>query len=223
MQTSWQEDKDSEDVDEGRGNCSWRSCLFCLIMKSELTFIILAQPEKKVSTIDDILQSCSMAGDVNLFLSERHNDEDDANTKRGQAASAFDAELEVMIAGEKGKVTGMICLTKIDLFSEPHWRQKGLAAEALSLLIHYASTSPTPDAGSSQLPTSSAYLPLPSDSFLVKVGFDNHPSIRLFEKLGFKEFKRSEVWKEVEMRLVDGGLGLETLPGPSAVLRWILA
>lgn len=62
----------------------------------ELTFIILARQKDRIGIVeedvDKVLSTSSMAGDVNLFLSERHVDTGDE--------APLDAELEVMIAGE---------------------------------------------------------------------------------------------------------------------------
>jgi hypothetical protein len=66
----------------------------------ELTFIVLAKTGGPGSiSLDDSLRSSQMVGDVNLFLSERHIDEDGEGAS-GDAAELIDAELEVMIAGE---------------------------------------------------------------------------------------------------------------------------
>lgn len=62
----------------------------------ELTFIILARQKDRIGIaeedINSVLSTSSMAGDVNLFISERHVDTEDE--------APLDAELEVMIAGE---------------------------------------------------------------------------------------------------------------------------
>ena len=50
-------------------------------------------------------------------------------------------------------------------------------------------------------PTSPAPLPVRKDSLVVRIGDENEPSIRLFEKLGFRITKHVEVFEEVEMRL----------------------
>jgi hypothetical protein len=66
---------------------------------AELTFIILARGQGQDSaSLDDLLQSSPMAGDVNLFLTEKHEEE------KGLDASPFDAELEVMIAGKQSEL-----------------------------------------------------------------------------------------------------------------------
>lgn len=59
----------------------------------------------------------------------------------------------------------------------------GLALETLQLFISYASK----------------HLDLRPEQFIVKVGYENVPSLKLFEKLGFRETKRVEVFREVEM------------------------
>lgn len=61
----------------------------------KLTFIVLARNKDRIgiadSDINNVLATSSMAGDVNMFVSERHIDTE------GEAP--LDAELEVMIAG----------------------------------------------------------------------------------------------------------------------------
>lgn len=49
-------------------------------------------------SLEELLQSSPMAGDVNIFLSKRHEEEE------GLCDSPFDAELEVMIAGEQSEL-----------------------------------------------------------------------------------------------------------------------
>lgn len=43
-------------------------------------------------------------------------------------------------------------------------------------------------------------LPIPPTTLLARISESNVPSIRLFEKLGFRITKRVEVFGEVEMR-----------------------
>lgn len=90
--------------------------------------------------------------------------------------------------------------------AESTQRRRGLALEALSLLLHYANAGPLP-----------APFPLPPTSFLAKIGLDNSGSRALFERLGFEEKKVSEVWKEVEVRWT----GRNGTP-PLCTLRWPL-
>lgn len=69
----------------------------------ELTFIVLARQKDRIGITDkdikNVLETSSMAGDVNLFVSERHIDTE------GEAP--LDAELEVMIAGECKRKEGI--------------------------------------------------------------------------------------------------------------------
>lgn len=74
--------------------------------------------------------------------------------------------------------------------TEPDFRRRGFAQTALHLMLSYATA-----------PTSPAPLPVRKDSFVVRIGDKNEPSIRLFEKLGFRITKHVEVFEEVEMRL----------------------
>jgi RimJ/RimL family protein N-acetyltransferase len=68
--------------------------------------------------------------------------------------------------------------------SSPLYKPRtGLALETLQLFISYATK----------------YLNLKPEQFMVKIGFDNEPSLRLFEKLGFVEKKRVEIFREIEM------------------------
>ncbi|GAA6058722.1 hypothetical protein JCM10212_003410 [Sporobolomyces blumeae] len=59
----------------------------------------------------------------------------------------------------------------------------GIALETLQHFLSYASAS----------------LDLRPFSFFVRIGYDNEASIKLFEKLGFAERKRVDVFREVEM------------------------
>lgn len=90
MQKNWLEDDDS---------ASWLT---------ELTFIVLARGEAQCDAIDAVT-SAPMAGDVNIFLAQRPNDDGGAEVT---------GEAEVMIA-------------------ESRFRRSGLATEALQLLLHY--------------------------------------------------------------------------------------
>ncbi|KDQ23137.1 hypothetical protein PLEOSDRAFT_35735 [Pleurotus ostreatus PC15] len=82
------------------------------------------------------------------------------------------------------RLESMPMIGDVNLFlKEPDWRRKGLAIEALQLMLGYATT------GS------------PSGASLVtRISESNTPSIKLFQKLGFVITKRVEVFREVEMR-----------------------
>ncbi|QDZ17737.1 N-acetyltransferase [Chloropicon primus] len=74
------------------------------------------------------------------------------------------AEIEVMIAEDKS-------------------RRKGLALEAVRMMIRYAATE------------------LKCTKFVAKIGESNLASLSLFNKLGFREVKRVEVFNEVHKEL----------------------
>ena len=82
--------------------------------------------------VSTLIAQCVMAGDVNVFLSQRYDDDDGPPTTW--------AELEVMIA-------------------EPHFRRCGLAREALSILLYYITSASSPGAQpSSPFPIPASYL-----------------------------------------------------------------
>lgn len=105
--------------------------------------------------------------------------------------------------------------------SEPSFRRKGLALEALQLMLGYATgqpqafavrvdttdTSPESDSSNSnatlichQQNFNDSPLRIPPSCLLTRISDVNIPSVRLFEKLGFTVTKRVEVFREVEMR-----------------------
>lgn len=80
--------------------------------EDKLTFIILAQPEPEqaghaeLESVQGLISKCKMVGDVNIFFNERHQDVDEEEvdakeTDQSESArTVFDAECEIMIAGE---------------------------------------------------------------------------------------------------------------------------
>ncbi|KAF8801172.1 hypothetical protein BYT27DRAFT_7174504 [Phlegmacium glaucopus] len=111
------------------------------------------------------------------------------------------------------------------MIAEPSFRRKGLALEALQLILGYATGEPQAFAvhnttttssqsdstskSSSATPPPAIYhrqnfddspLRIPPSCFVTRISDTNMPSIRLFEKLGFVITKRVEVFREVEMR-----------------------
>ncbi|KAI5981951.1 GNAT domain-containing protein [Pisolithus albus] len=106
----------------------------------------------------------------------------------------FEAEVEIMIA-------------------ESDYRRRGIALEALRLLLSYATGSPStfmcPPLLQS-VPPPPKPLPIPPQSLVVRVSQDNRPSISLFEKLQFSVVRLVRVFDEVEMRFVGGGLSTVT-------------
>lgn len=112
----------------------------------------------------------------------------------------------------------------MSVLSEPSFRRKGLALEALQLMLGYATGQPQAfavhrtDTSSSQSDSTSkststrtpiiyhqqnfhdSPLKIPPIYLVTRISDNNTPSIRLFEKLGFMVTKRVEVFREVEMR-----------------------
>ncbi|KAF9554047.1 hypothetical protein CPC08DRAFT_767056 [Agrocybe pediades] len=156
--------------------------------EDKLTFIILARESESttqtlemsetLSPDDERLKKHPMVGDVNIFL---HGDIRSASTpKEGEEEEEeFTAEVEIMIA-------------------EPSFRRKGLAYDALQLMLGYATGQPRLFKLSSSIPDSK--LGIPPQSLITRISESNTPSIRLFEKLGFTITKRVEVFQEIEMR-----------------------
>ncbi|KAJ3343903.1 N-acetyltransferase 9 [Gonapodya sp. JEL0774] len=87
------------------------------------------------------------------------------------------AELEVMVA-------------------EPKARGKGIGEATCRMMMEYAAQLEETETGH-----------FPVSLFRAKIKFDNTPSLKLFEKLGFKEVSRSAFFEEVTLELaVDAGL-----------------
>ncbi|XP_012588590.1 PREDICTED: N-acetyltransferase 9 isoform X4 [Condylura cristata] len=133
MQRSWREDVDSGDLIDSPSEC---------------TFIVL-DADKWRAQPGPPEESC-MAGDVNLFL-----------TDRGDPTLG---EIEVMIA-------------------EPSCRGRGLGTEAVLMMLSYGVTK------------------LGLTTFEAKIGQDNEPSLRMFQKLHFEQVAVSSVFREVTLRL----------------------
>eukprot|EP01065_Artemidia_motanka_P052583 TRINITY_DN9541_c1_g1_i1.p1 TRINITY_DN9541_c1_g1~~TRINITY_DN9541_c1_g1_i1.p1 ORF type:complete len:207 (+),score=87.44 TRINITY_DN9541_c1_g1_i1:119-739(+) len=121
----------------------------------------LASSEKLTFILVD-KESLRLVGDCNLFLLESEEEEDAAAAEPSRPATA---EVEVMIA-------------------EPDFRRRGLAAEAVQLLMRY---------GSERVGVR---------EFVAKILRSNEASLLLFEdKLGFSLFREVEVFEEKHYRL----------------------
>lgn len=84
--------------------------------------------------------------------------------------------------------------------SEPAYRRQGIAHEAIQLMISFATSSPSLPISSEPVKTYPTQLPVPRSSLVVRISESNIPSIKLFERVGFRVVKRVEVFNEVEMR-----------------------
>ena len=67
------------------------------------------------------------------------------------------------------------------MVAEPESRRKGIAREALRMMVAYASTD------------------LRTTRFRAKIGYDNHASVALFRSLGFAEVSRSDIFREATL------------------------
>ncbi|KAF8996135.1 GNAT domain-containing protein [Cyathus striatus] len=165
--------------------------------EDKLTFIILAHDSpdgerlsasEHILPTDSRLSKMSMVGDVNLFLkgtppyAQGHDVKPSPNGHNSdeEEEEEFEAEVEIMIA-------------------EPSYRRKGLAQDALHLMLTYATGQPDAFGFSPASPIDSPLNLLP-ETLVTRISQTNEPSIRLFEKLGFKITKTVEVFQEVEMR-----------------------
>jgi RimJ/RimL family protein N-acetyltransferase len=70
------------------------------------------------------------------------------------------------------------------MIGEPCYRNKGLATEALNLIMHFG------------------IHKLQIKRFFAKISETNDPSIRLFERMGFERINYSAAWKEIEYEFV---------------------
>lgn len=107
-----------------------------------------------------------MVGDVNAFLSECDDDDN------GHAPRKTCAEFNIMIP-------------------EMRWRRKGLATEALGLLIHYITSDPTPRPPGLEICPCAAF-PLSKTQLIARISHCNGPSSAFFEKHGFVRVKHIE-------------------------------
>jgi len=74
------------------------------------------------------------------------------------------------------------------MIAEPAARGRGLGQQVARLTIDYA------------------YRELGIRKFTTKIGFENTPSLKLFQGLGFQEDSRSQVFQEVTLQLPDKAL-----------------
>ncbi|GAW00116.1 acyl- N-acyltransferase [Lentinula edodes] len=147
--------------------------------EDKLTFIILAREgdafiPDTVNPTDSQVSSLPMVGDVNIFFSGTPlSVSESTNSPPFDDGQEFTAEAEIMIA-------------------EPLYRRRGYAQENPRV-----ETSQGEDTRqvSVKLPHS-----IPPTSLITRISDKNTPSIKLFERLGFRITKHVEVFEEVELR-----------------------
>ncbi|KAH7879166.1 GNAT domain-containing protein [Lentinula edodes] len=166
--------------------------------EDKLTFIILAREgdafiPDTVNPTDSQVSSLPMVGDVNIFFSGTPlSVSESTNSPPFDDGQEFTAEAEIMIA-------------------EPLYRRRGYAQEALRLMFQYVTGCPTsyfiqnPRVETSQGEDTrqvSVKLPhsIPPTSLITRISDKNTPSIKLFERLGFRMTKHVEAFEEVELR-----------------------
>lgn len=146
---------------------------------TKLTFIVCAlDGGTKEGGLHDL--TMGMCGDVNAFFGPADdNEEDDAggdsSSNNGSGASDGDPKEGAM---------GRICAEIDVMIAKPEYRRRGLAREAVLLLVHYL----LEHAARVQ------YL-------VVKINDDNTPSLRLFSSLGFAHHKHLAVFGQTELRM----------------------
>ncbi|BGP12841.1 hypothetical protein JCM10213_001325 [Rhodosporidiobolus nylandii] len=161
---------------------SWR------LDQDKLTFIIHSRspsaPSPSSSSPAEFLAAHdspdSMIGDVNLFLHDLTPPSSPASPSASSAAAPPAPSAETPT--RRAELEIML----VPGLSPP---RSGLALQALRAFLIYASLA----------------LSLPPSAFFARVGFDNAPSLGLFRKLGFREGKRVEVFREVELVWSGGG------------------
>ncbi|GLB41322.1 putative acetyltransferase (GNAT) domain containing protein [Lyophyllum shimeji] len=191
--------------------------------EDKLTFIILAResPSGKwlpmpksttnLSPTHPAIAALPMVGDVNMFLEgtipghdslrvvdadegeEEEKDDDDEDEEDEESQEDEDEDED----------------------EEPAYRRKGLAREALQLMLSYATGAPSTSfcpgpSTSTRSPASSTIsdpnprsgkgLGVPPHALIARIGASNAASIRLFESLGFRITRRVEVFDQVDMR-----------------------
>ncbi|OJA11139.1 hypothetical protein AZE42_02385 [Rhizopogon vesiculosus] len=136
----------------------------------KLTFIILAREN------DEDLSANRMAGDINLFLKGRPQDDD------------FEAEVEIMIAELAYRRKGF-ALEALRLMLTYVTQAAPSFSSCATLPLH---TPPPPPP-----------LPVHPSRLVVRISQSNQPSIKLFLQLGFAVVRVVEVFDEVEMRMIE--------------------
>lgn len=184
--------------------------------EDKLTFIILAREgdafiPDTVNPTDSQVSSLPMVGDVNIFFSGTPlSVSESTNSPPFDDGQEFTAEAEIMIAGNSQLPYSIYDYLK-EKSPEPLYRRRGYAQEALRLMFQYVTGCSTsyfiqnPRVETSQGEETrqvSVKLPhsIPPTSLITRISDKNTPSIKLFERLGFRITKHVEVFEEVELR-----------------------
>jgi RimJ/RimL family protein N-acetyltransferase len=161
---------------------SWR------LDHDKLTFIICEPPPNSTTTFPTSItpgvqdSPNRLIGDVNLFLSEDSDSDDDADVE----------------AAETGRMRGVVGELEI-MIAEKDARGKSIAYTSLLTFLSYI----IDNLASILVEYSDGQSPRPGLKYLrVKIGQDNERSLRLFERLGFKQVgEGANYFGEVEMRM----------------------
>ena len=141
----------------------------------------------------------AMVGDVNLFISNLHIEDEDHFRRDNAIARLVDTTKLVHV------VVGELEL----MIAERSQQRKGYGKAALVLFLNYIMCNEqqileefSRDAGPRAARTGSSSPPLQFDFFSVKIGSANHRSLALFEGLGFRMTSaQPNYFGEYELRL----------------------
>eukprot|EP00929_Paragymnodinium_shiwhaense_P077551 TRINITY_DN39943_c0_g1_i2.p1 TRINITY_DN39943_c0_g1~~TRINITY_DN39943_c0_g1_i2.p1 ORF type:complete len:190 (-),score=47.07 TRINITY_DN39943_c0_g1_i2:92-661(-) len=128
--------------------------------EDKLTFVVLDKDLSSDPALGEVAVGGGMAGDVNVFFGGPPIDDEEETGAPTPPAAHREGEIEVMVA-------------------EPDSRRKGLASEALRLIMAYCQEK------------------LGTQVFVAKIKSHNAASIALFERLGFVFVKEIAIFGEV--------------------------
>ncbi|GAA5977289.1 hypothetical protein JCM5350_002418 [Sporobolomyces pararoseus] len=143
--------------------------------EDKLTFIVHLRDPSAPSPETDRTGFLSAHNDSRTMLG-------DVNLFLHSSSSSFEDDAEDGDNPEEEKMTAELEIM-LPPSSKNYKPRTGLALETLQLFLSY----------------SSRHLDLKPRQFIAKVGFDNEASLRLFEKMGFVEKKRVEIFREIEL------------------------
>lgn len=163
MQKEWRDDE--------------KKCTFIVHAREECRFEKSAEIETNPNSsfqVEDNLHA--MIGDVNLFLSEIDDEEDETDAKENSDV--------VDLNCEGNEASGPPMQAEIDIMiARKDYRGKGLGRESTCGVLLYGSKK------------------LGIERFFCKINEDNIDSIRLFKSIGFVQCDYSACFKQVELEL----------------------